>query len=384
MIMMNKKLQSGFTILELLLAMGLLGFIIIASGIVFKKAVASYRISRATSEITQKLEAITEQIEQDFSGLRKDGEIVIIWSAANPSDEDGDGDVDTYERLDRIMFFTSGGFFTSYHDQPYDQRLASPRVQAEGTVSISGNLARVTYMLARNSSNVEAENQEPAKRILARTQHILTSDSDLEELPLLPATSLIDDEEFYYHHRYNEYDSSYSTLSGWMNIDEVSKQYIIALALGIPPIKTTTPPNVASDLWGSFADNAEPSSVHKILSEGVGEFSIQGWYYDDIKGYGYRWFPEIDPDGDEDFSDSDFIVSGSVLDTTSHPAIWYPDWGHQMGPNPSINQYTGSLDKDHFNDIPGFGRALKFTFTLYDSMGVFEDGKTFTHIVYLD
>jgi hypothetical protein len=39
-----------------------------------------------------------------------------------------------------------------------------------------------------------------------------------------------------------------------------------------------------------------------------------------------------------------------------------------------------------FNDIfdNAVGPALKFTFTLYDSNGVFKDGKTFTHIVYLN
>jgi hypothetical protein len=35
-------------------------------------------------------------------------------------------------------------------------------------------------------------------------------------------------------------------------------------------------------------------------------------------------------------------------------------------------------------DIPGLGRALKFTFTLYDSKGILQNGRTFTHIVFLD
>ena len=42
------------------------------------------------------------------------------------------------------------------------------------------------------------------------------------------------------------------------------------------------------------------------------------------------------------------------------------------------------LDREHFNSIPGLGRALKFTFTLFDSMGIIKEGRTFTHIVYLD
>ncbi|MHC4371396.1 MAG: hypothetical protein ACYSW8_27600, partial [Planctomycetota bacterium] len=42
------------------------------------------------------------------------------------------------------------------------------------------------------------------------------------------------------------------------------------------------------------------------------------------------------------------------------------------------------LTEERFNDIPGLGRALKFTFTLYDSKGIGKGGRTFTHIVYLD
>ena len=34
---------------------------------------------------------------------------------------------------------------------------------------------------------------------------------------------------------------------------------------------------------------------------------------------------------------------------------------------------------------PGFlPKALKFTFKIYDSKGIIENGRTFTHIVYLD
>jgi hypothetical protein len=46
--------------------------------------------------------------------------------------------------------------------------------------------------------------------------------------------------------------------------------------------------------------------------------------------------------------------------------------------------YSGPLDESDFDNIPGLGRALKFTFTLYDSRGVMKEGRTFTHIVYLD
>jgi hypothetical protein len=46
--------------------------------------------------------------------------------------------------------------------------------------------------------------------------------------------------------------------------------------------------------------------------------------------------------------------------------------------------YRGQIDEANFNSIPGLGRALKFTFTLFDSKGIIKKGMTFTHIVDLD
>jgi hypothetical protein len=120
-----------------------------------------------------------------------------------------------------------------------------------------------------------------------------------------------------------------------------------------------------------------------LLCEGVGEFKIQGWY--DAES---RWVPEVDVDGDGDLTDrSDFF-----LGTNNVPGVLYPyriavpssvppDYG---GVKIKGISYTGSLDETDFNRIPGLGRALKFTFTLFDSKGIIEQGRTFTHIVYLD
>ena len=46
--------------------------------------------------------------------------------------------------------------------------------------------------------------------------------------------------------------------------------------------------------------------------------------------------------------------------------------------------FNSLMRLERFNEIPGLGRALKFTFTLYDSKGLIPGGRTFTHIVTLD
>ncbi|GAG37847.1 unnamed protein product, partial [marine sediment metagenome] len=67
--------------------------------------------------------------------------------------------------------------------------------------------------------------------------------------------------------------------------------------------------------------------------------------------------------------------------------VWYPfpPYGEvNLGGVFGGNDFKGDLNEGDFGDIPGLGRALKFTFTLYDSKGILPKGRVFTHIVYLD
>ncbi len=133
-----------------------------------------------------------------------------------------------------------------------------------------------------------------------------------------------------------------------------------------------------------------------LLCEGVGEFKVQGWSFDPVQGR-WRWVPEVDPDGDGYLTDSDFFTSGGKVDSINVPGVLYPfppsgmvslggvfycDLSTPEG-RAKFAEYQSRLNEERFGEIPGLGRALKFTFTLYDSKGVIKNGKTFTHIVYL-
>jgi hypothetical protein len=108
----------------------------------------------------------------------------------------------------------------------------------------------------------------------------------------------------------------------------------------------------------------------------VGEFEIQGW--SDAE---QRWIPSVNPNGDASLTDdSDFILQGDDLHPRSIPGLWYPRGPAVFGQD----RLTANKLKGDFNTTPGLGRALKFTFTLYDSRGLIKNGRTFTHIVYLD
>ena len=389
----QRQLKRAFTITELLVAIALLAALLAVSSIVFQKAVQSERIARATSEITRKLQVMTDQIDNDFSALRKDGEIMLVW-IPNPVDDDGDGTIDRYERLDRIMFYTTGDF-TTYHEQPTISGTPLGKY-------VTGNLARVCYTFAKNPANENPKLQLPSDRILLRIQHIYTSDSDLDTLPVLNFSSTTLAEEQIFKDAYFTLEYDKGTMAQWMAIpysygaSTGGKAAMLSIITGIRLGIGLT--NMSMSDWGPTVDINDPSTIHMLFSEGVGQFSIQGWYYDDAvnNSYGkfdppvYRWFPMIDPDGDGDLDDdSDFRLNGPDIHLSNVPGILYPaayGW-HVTGPDETIpgSQYPPLLlNEANFNNIPGLGRALKFTFTLYDSRGIFKDGKTFTHIVYLD
>ena len=110
---MKHKFQNNnaFTIIELMVAVGILVVVLSFASVIFKVSINSQRTAMANAEIMQKLRAITDQLNADFRGLDKDGEIFVVWKAEpilDPNYEDND--LDGYERFDCIMFFANGDF----------------------------------------------------------------------------------------------------------------------------------------------------------------------------------------------------------------------------------------------------------------------------------
>jgi prepilin-type N-terminal cleavage/methylation domain-containing protein len=388
---MNYKVGNNraFTLIELLVAVGILVIILSFASVIFKVSIEAHRTAIANAEIMQKLRAITDQLNADFKGLRKDGEIFLVWDAKRKSGADPVVP-NSYERFDRIMFFADGDF-QSYKTNPM----------------VRGNIARICYMLAQKG-DVEAQDQEKTERILARTQHILTADPDplLKEFILDPnfgGTEL----EWNEWNNILEYDKV--TLDGWKNIRidldsndprgryQPCKMNMLSVIVDVDLTDDRTGISVDDSLLiGATVEPSQVNSIHKLLCEGVGEFKIQGWY--DAQ---QRWVPEVDPDGDGGLSDTDFILDTddpTILDPNDVPTLLYPyrivtleppelsqaySWVN-LGGVFSGNLYLELLNESSFNLIPGLGRALKFTFTLYDSKGIIKRGRTFTHIVYLD
>ncbi|MGA2915989.1 MAG: prepilin-type N-terminal cleavage/methylation domain-containing protein [Sedimentisphaerales bacterium] len=91
-------MKKGFTIIELLVAMGLFAAVIAAAGMIFNYSIESQRTAAATAEIMRTLRAITDQIDIDFQSLRTDG-YLILYSEQVGSDN-----------YDALYYFSTGDY----------------------------------------------------------------------------------------------------------------------------------------------------------------------------------------------------------------------------------------------------------------------------------
>jgi prepilin-type N-terminal cleavage/methylation domain-containing protein len=354
-------MRKGYTLVELVVAVAILAIVASFAGAIFKVGIESHRIAGANAEIMQKLRAITDQLNADFKGLRKDGEIYVVWSA-RPDD-----DLGRYVRFDRIMFFANGDFHT-YHQRWGDVR---------------GNVARISYMLANRppavagKALVEPQELPWRRRILARTQHILTADTSVS---YTPPTAFDDPDQRRLHEWHNHEEYDVMTLGHWLQmpwdpVNQIGKADLLTVISDVyAEANDVAPEHRIGAVVDPVIDN---NSVHMLLCEGVGEFTIQGWH-DGLQ----RWVPEaVDFDGPDDLP---FVLYpyNPMAPVFSSGAFGKVKIGGILAD--TVNWHRDKLNKERFNEIPGLGRALKFTFTLYDSRGIIQGGRTFTHIVYLD
>ncbi|MEK7992165.1 MAG: type II secretion system protein, partial [Planctomycetota bacterium] len=289
---MNYRLRTnnGFTLIELMVAIGILAIVMSFASVIFRVSIDAHRIAMANSEIMQKLRAITGQLNADFEGLDKDAEIFVAWvaKALPPASSYRDLDLDGYERFDRIMFFATGDF-QSYSVNP----------------AVRGNIARICYMLAQKG-NIKPDVQKPNERVLSRNQHILTADPAL--LAFFDPNSFNNQQWYQWNNQY-EYDKI--SPQAWKTIAWQNKQDMLSV---VTDIKVGTSA-ISEQVKGAMVDPADANSIHMLLCQGVGEFKIQSWY-DAQK----KWIPEVDPDGDGNLADTHFYMT----DPNAVPGVLYP------------------------------------------------------------
>ncbi len=262
----NKK---GFTLAEVVTAVGILVIIVGFTGVIFKSGIDAYRQSGANAEILQKLRTITTQLDRDFSHLRKDGWLEIMYFPLKNRKETDKSTNKINVRMDSIYYFTTGDF-QSWYD-----------------AGIRNNVARI--FVGHDSSSVFDPNDLSLNKCrLARDVLILTPE----------------------------------TLKLWDN----AKLSFASFAQD---------PNAYENLGNLFVNSVPKVSpdpyriVRTIMCENVGQLMIQ-------------WTR-----GERNADNTILWSSATRLQS---------DWP----------------------------KALKFTFTIYDSKEIIKGGQTFTHIVYLE
>jgi prepilin-type N-terminal cleavage/methylation domain-containing protein len=354
-------MKKAFTITELMVAVSVMAVVLVGTGYIFKVAIQAQRMAGATAEIMRNLRGITDQLNSDFAGLQTDAPMAIFFT------QDTGTTVPDPNRFDTIMFFSIGDF-SSYR----------ANYGSGNNKVLKGNLARIWYGLA--DSNDPKENLptlkrpaflRPAARILARNQHILIApDPAYIDWPQTNFSRFAQPDASNNSRSENEtFEYDMLSLAQWKAVAFLTFMQKIGPSLeeSTFPLSATTLPDVAL---------SDPCTFNNLMCKGVGSFAVQwGYKYVNAGAEQWRWWPSNDPDGDKNTSDSHFTGAGMMgqdmfgvcFNFTNVSVVG--DW---------------RLPKYETNALPdNFPRALKFTFTLYDSKGIIKNGLKFTHIVYL-
>ncbi len=375
---MNYKLRTNkaFTLIELVVAIAILAMVLSFAGVIFKVSIGAFRTGIANAEIMRKMRAITDQLNTDFKDIRKDAPLLIQFRK-NPTNPG--------QRYDQIMFFPVGDFQSTqlYFPNPLDPILDA-KVPAPTGTPIRGNLARIYYGQAGVNRTLPFNPKFPwkqinKKRVLARSQHILTADTSIFHW-FADFNDFKEPEVIHLRYQNNDfYEHDRLSLSEWKAVGRIPyRDQIIPACFKKRPL----------------FDIYDPNTFHKLMSESVGSFAVQWAYWDPGPdptpiGDQYRWFPSDDPDGVAATDDSHFLLMdpgpkmktefGVSFNTPAMPAK--QDWYRIGDGRLQYRLVPPDIIMTFSSDF--YPKALKFTFTLYDSMGIIEDGRRFTHIVYI-
>lgn len=356
-----------------MVAMGLFAVVLLSAGLIFKMSINTQRAASANAEIMQKLRALTDQLNTDFLGLRKDMPL-LIWFQQDASDPN--------QRYDQIMFFADGDFQSI---QQYDDSTGKP-VEPNRVVTlprtVTGGTARIFYGQAQVKSGSGfsiPKDMDEEKRILARRCHIFVSVSNYFDNWPDPNNNFCSSFDGTVSNKYkNEwYEHDVMGITRWKLITGSDYQSCVV-------------PDSFDDDRRPLIDKNDPSTYHKLFCEGVSSFGIQWGYWDNSLPVNERkifWYPSQDPEGNG--STSHFGNKNEFGVLFNVPKFTINNWT-------DINDVSNPLKYNGTASFPPtfYPKALKFTFRLCDSKGIIKDydvktvqwrkGRLFTYIVYIN
>lgn len=277
----KKTNKKGFTLAEVITAVGIMVIIVSFASVIFQSSIEAYRMSGANAEIIQKLQTITTHLDRDLSQVRKDGLLIIRFHNVSKKEYENSPQTNNF-RMDRIYYFTAGDFQSWYQDA------VTGKLERSNTAGI---------FFGHDNLSLNDKNVPMSKCKLARDVMLLT-----------PETAVIP-----------------PAAADWR------KESFVSLVSFLSDANQRN--TFISNIENSVAGAADANSMRQLMCENVGEVKID-WSYGEID------------------------AAKKILIWLGGPGLWVPA------------QYI-------------WPKALRFTFTLYDSKQIIKGGRTFTHIVYL-
>ena len=290
---MNKRNKNGFTLAEVITAVGILVIVVLFASIIFRDSIEAYRLAGANAEIIQKLQTITTELDRDFGQVRTNGYLCIYSDKVNQQEFSNNKTKFADVNTGGIYYFTTGDFQSAVTGQDKYGKDVYER----------SNIA-VVY-LGHDSQSLNSGMPCVSKYRLAKTVTLLT--------PIPKSVKKIQDCNII----------SYSQIRNALQVKDYNfiknPYYVMAHPVDLNK----------QDINGNFINYGS------FMTDGVGNLKIE-WNYGDKDYYGRLfWHREI--------------------------VGWQNWWQGQQWP-----------------------KALKFTFTLYDSKEVLKEGRIFSHIVYMN
>jgi len=155
-------MRKAFTLIELIVAIGILAVVLSFAGLIFRVSIDSHRMALANAEIMQKLRVITEQLDADFQS------VIYEYGGKNSARTQTytiDGN-DYPVNSDSVVFFASGDF-------------QSTEQYGTGPETIAGNVAVIFYGQPDPDSYDRVP--EPRDTWLLRRQTILASEAEADD-----------------------------------------------------------------------------------------------------------------------------------------------------------------------------------------------------------
>jgi type II secretory pathway pseudopilin PulG len=136
-----EKMKKAFTIIELVVAVGVFALMLSFVGVLFNANIEAHRTASANAEIMQNLRAITDQLDKDFSEICKDGYLLLRSGVSSG--------VSGAFHADRLYYFCTGDF-QSWFDSNVRSNIA--RVYfGHDTISLGDvNIPASQWRLARD------------------------------------------------------------------------------------------------------------------------------------------------------------------------------------------------------------------------------------------